>query len=85
MCILATQGNGGCGISSIGAGSKVLNQTENANKLSVIQSWIGVGFVALWGLLYIIKTHTEQIFIYEMEEKRISASDFTLMLTHVPK
>ncbi len=64
MCILTASSNGGCGLSPIGAGSKVLNQNSNSNTLSVIESWIGVGFVALWGFLYIIKTHTEQKFIY---------------------
>lgn len=57
LCFLTAQSNGGCGLSPIGAGNKVLNQTENSNRLSMIQSWIGVGFVSFWGLLYILKTH----------------------------
>lgn len=57
-CIFSKTSNGGCGLSSIGAGSKVLNQSTNANYLSQIQAWLGVAFVALWGFLYIIKTHT---------------------------
>ena len=53
--------------------------------MSQIQSWLAVAFTVLWGLIYIIKTHMEQKFIVEMETKRISASDFTLMITHFPK
>lgn len=84
-CIFSTISTGGCGISSIGAGSKILNQTTTTNYYSQIQTWLGVAFAGLWGFLYIIKTHSEQKFIFEMERQRIEASDFTLMLTHIPR
>lgn len=58
VCIFSSTVNGGCGLSPIGAGSKVLYRNETTNYYSQVQSWLGVGFVSLWGLLYIIKTHT---------------------------
>lgn len=55
----------------IGAGNKLLNlnltNTDNTNRLSQIQSWLGIAFVILWGLMYIIKTYQEEKFIIDME------------------
>jgi len=82
LCFLTSTA---CGLSQIGAGAKVLHQDDYVNKLSKVQAWIGVAFVGLWGILYMLKTYFEEKFIIGMEEKRISASDFTLMLTHIPR
>jgi hypothetical protein len=48
-----------------------------------VQSILAIVAIGLWGIMNIIKTHWEEIFIVEMDSKRVSASDFTLMLTHV--
>lgn len=58
LCIL-NWSVGGCGLSPLGAGSKILNQNATSNRFSQIQSWISVAFVILWGLLYIVKTIVE--------------------------
>jgi hypothetical protein len=47
----------GCGLSNIGAGSKVLVQNPSKNLMSQIQSWIGVAFVFIWGILHVVKSH----------------------------
>jgi hypothetical protein len=57
MCLINIS-TSGCGLSPIGAGSKILNQNDYINKLSQIQSWIGIAFVIFWGILYIYKTHS---------------------------
>jgi hypothetical protein len=72
-------------LSPIGAGSKVLEQNAFKNSMSQMQSWLGVAFVIIWGLMFTAKTFFEEKFIYEMERKKVSASDFTVMLTHIPK
>lgn len=46
-----------CGLSQIGGGSKVLIQYGDSNRLSLVQSWLGVAFVAIWGILYSVKTY----------------------------
>lgn len=74
-----------CGIATIGAGSKVINQNDYKNHFSQIQSWLGIAFVIVWGLMYAIKTFVEDRFVIGLSERRISASDFTLMLTHIPR
>jgi len=61
ICLLS-----GCGLSPIGAGSKLLQQTDTKNRYSFIQSWIGVGFVALWGIFYAAKTFMEDKFVIKM-------------------
>ena len=72
----------------MGAGSKVLNKTdENENEIEEMitnSSLIGIAFAAFWGLFNIFKTHREEKFIVDMDESRVSASDFTLMITHFP-
>jgi hypothetical protein len=77
-----------CGLAIIGGGSKRLAFNPPDNKfqenMTQIQSWLAVGFVILWGLLYIVKNIIEDRFVMIMHDKRVSASDFTLMLTHVP-
>lgn len=78
-------GTQNCGFSDIGAGSKVLSQTSDKQTMSLIQSWIGVAIVVLWGVLNIIKTHIEEKYIVDIETKRTSASDFTLMIKNFPK
>lgn len=55
LCILTL--SEGCGLSPLGAGSKVLHQNDTVNKYSQIQSWLGIAFVIVWGLLYVVKTH----------------------------
>lgn len=58
LCVL-NRSVGGCGLSPLGAGSKILNQSDTSNRFSQIQSWISVAFVILWGMLYLIKTIVE--------------------------
>ena len=50
----------------------------------IIQSILGIVFVSIWGMMNVAKKHVEKKFVAEMETKRISASDFTLMLTDIP-
>ena len=86
LCLMSSStAANGCGFSAIGAGSKVLNQNDTKNHLSQIQSWIGVAFTILWGVIFIIKTHMDEKFLVDMETNRVSASDFTLMLEDVPR
>ena len=86
LCVINdAEAENGCGFSVIGAGSKVLDRNPDKNNYSQIQAWIGVGFTILWGLILMIKTHADESFLINMETNRVSASDFTLMLTHVPK
>ena len=59
MCIITNALAGGCGLSPLGAGSKVLNQSSTSIRYSQVESWISVAFVSLWGLLYIAKTISE--------------------------
>lgn len=54
MCVLP---GSDCGVSHIGAGSKILEPDTEKNRLSRIQSIIGLAFVVLWGILNIVKTH----------------------------
>jgi len=49
------------------------------------QSWIGVAIVVLWGFANIAKTHFYEKLIVDVETKRVSASDFTLMIKNFPK
>jgi hypothetical protein len=48
-----------CSLLTISGGSKVLyfDQSGEANDFSNVQAWIGVIFVLLWGMLYMIKTY----------------------------
>lgn len=85
QCIIDDANVGKCGFSRIGAGSKVLVPNDANNKMSQIQSWLGIAFVILWGLLMALKTHLEEKFFIDMEMKRVSASDFTLLITNFPK
>ena len=86
LCLLNdSETTDGCGFSAIGAGSKVIEHNESKDTYSQIQAWIGVGFTIIWGLIFIIKTHADESFLANMETNRVSSSDFTLMLTHVPK
>lgn len=60
-----------CGLYMIGAGNKLINLNysfiDDTNHLSQIQSWLGIAFVILWGLMYVVKTHTESKFIIDMD------------------
>lgn len=51
----------------------------------VVQEWIGVAIVIMWGIFNIVKTHLEEKFVIDIETKRVSASDFTLMIKNFPK
>lgn len=50
-----------------------------------MQSILAIVAVFIWGIMNVIKKHKEEIFVVEMESKRVSASAFTLMLSHVPR
>lgn len=49
------------------------------------QSILGIVFVFLWSVMNVIKIHREKLFVVEMEIKRVSASDFTLMIEDFPR
>jgi hypothetical protein len=53
--------------------------------MSVVQGWIGVALVIFWGFGNIVKTHIEEKLIAEVETRRVSASDFTLMVKNFPR
>jgi hypothetical protein len=77
-----------CGVAMIGGGSKMRPEfisNPSQTSLNLVQSAIGVIFVVVWGILYIIKNKKEADFVAEISSKRVSASDFTLMVTHVPR
>jgi hypothetical protein len=63
----------------------VLNQNPQKNAMSVVQGWIGVALVIAWGFGNIVKTHIEEKLIAEVETRRVSASDFTLMVKNFPR
>ena len=73
-----------CGISVISAGVKVLNQQEDINHYSFVQSYLGLGFVILWGILYLVKTYLDKRFIMQKKRERTSVSNFTLVFSRVP-
>jgi hypothetical protein len=58
-----------CSLAVISGGSKVvklLNYVPYSQLYCKIQSWIGVGFVILWGFLYIIKTIKEDKYVINL-------------------
>ena len=46
-----------CDLASIGAGTKLLSPDSSKDRLSRIQCWLGVGFVVIWGIVIMVKTH----------------------------
>ena len=71
-------------ILSISLGPKQQYQTDQNKQYYLIQCWIGLALMIVWGITFVLLKYFEKADEVAVEEQTISASDFSIVIEGMP-